>query len=702
MNTVREEGVSAGDPKAIVVRDGARGRGTGDSYRSRGTAAMRLDLIFLTLIGVIWLPRLPAETPVRNMEKERRIEEQLRAVAPAAVETFRQATKAMDGQQDQEAIRLYQGVLRQAADFSAALRRLGMLLAKSPRYDEALVLVEAAVRNERSPENLSALADVLAFPGGAKAPDQDATRVARLTRALALAKEANEAYRGLDDPSYLALVAQIALLARQDTDFREATKVLIQKYPDSMLTHYFHAILAAMDEDWAAADNEIRRAGQRGLPAEEVNRFLDSGVGANARIHRWKYYAIYVVFGWLAGLVLLFAAGKAMSASTLRSIERTDPNAAVSTGELSLRKYYRSLIQFAGFYYYFSLPFVMFLVIGGAGMIIYGFVLLGHIPIKLVAIIVIGALVTVYKMVQSLFIRIKADDPGRSLKSEEALPLWEMTREAASGVGTRPVDDIRVTPGTEMAVYERGSFRERSADRGRRVLVMGVGLLNGFSQNSLRAVLAHEYGHLSHRDTAGGDVALRVDQDMMKFANAMVEAGQAVWWNIAFQFLRVYHFLFRRITYGATRLQEILADRVAARIYGPQAFEQGLRHVVRRQIEFTFLANNEVNAAIQYRRALQNLYSLESKDEATVDEAVAKAIERKTTEDDTHPSPADRFRLVARVVCQTPPTGSVMAWELFANREALTSEMHAQIEKRVEAAITWDRAVAGRASSAGS
>ena len=41
---------------------------------------------------------------------------------------------------------------------------------------------------------------------------------------------------------------------------------------------------------------------------------------------------------------------------------------------------------------------------------------------------------------------------------------------------------------------------------------MGIGLLPGFSQDSLRAVLAHEYG-LSHRDTAGGDVALRVNQD---------------------------------------------------------------------------------------------------------------------------------------------------------------------------------------------
>ena len=124
----------------------------------------------------------------------------------------------------------------------------------------------------------------------------------------------------------------------------------------------------------------------------------------------------------------------------------------------------------------------------------------------------------------------------------------------ADKLGTRPLDQIRITPGTEMAVYESGTRRERRSDQGTRTLLMGIGLLPGFSQDSFRAVLAHEYGHLSHRDTAGGDVALRVNQDMINFAIAMVMSRQAVPWNIAFQFLRVYHFLFHRISHRTTRL----------------------------------------------------------------------------------------------------------------------------------------------------
>ncbi|HEY6370179.1 MAG TPA: M48 family metallopeptidase [Candidatus Sulfotelmatobacter sp.] len=184
------------------------------------------------------------------------------------------------------------------------------------------------------------------------------------------------------------------------------------------------------------------------------------------------------------------------------------------------------------------------------------------------AILVIGSMVTVYKMIRSLFVRVSSEEPGRSMSPDEAPGLWNLTREVAEKLETRPLDAIRVVPGTEMAVYERGSYRDRRKGRGQRTLIMGLGLLPGFDQNPFRAVLAHEYGHLSLRDTAEGDVALRVNQDLMKFAYAMAHSGQAVWWNIAVQFLRLYHFRFRRISHGATRLQAVLADRASARLDG--------------------------------------------------------------------------------------------------------------------------------------
>src|SRR4030095_4082155 len=186
------------------------------------------------------------------------------------------------------------------------------------------------------------------------------------------------------------------------------------------------------------------------------------------------------------------------------------------------------LMNVAGVYYYISIPVVAFLVLAIAGSITYGFVMAGGVPIKLVFILAFGAVVTVYKMIRSLFIKIESEDPGRPLREDESPQLWALVREVAQTVGTRAVDEIRITPTTDMAVYERGSFKERMQDRAHRILILGVGTLNGFNQNAFRAVLAHEYGHFSHRDTAGGDVAIRVNNDMIKFAVAMIESGQAV------------------------------------------------------------------------------------------------------------------------------------------------------------------------------
>jgi len=586
----------------------------------------------------------------------------------------------MDNRDYQQAADLYREVLKQAPEFSPALRRLGSSLAGLGKTDEALALLENAVKIERSPENLISLAQVLAYP----APDKQGTQ-AQKENALMLAQRANQQYQGSDDSSYALLMAKIAWDLQKATEFREATEILVHRYPDQMATHYCNAIRLAMDESWIAAEDEIKKAERLGLPAQTAQAFLNSGIHTRATVWRWVHYGIYVLAAWVCGLFILFLAGKVFSKLTLRFIERGYLDSSVSDAEAVLRRYYRRLTNIAGTYYYVSIPFVIFLVLAVAGSIVYGFLVLGHVPIKLVAILVIGAIVTVYKMIHSLFVRVNSAEPGRTLSPEEAPGLWSLTREVAEKLGTRQLDEIRVAPGTEMAVYERGSYRDRRKDVGRRTLVMGLGLLPGFDQNPFRAVLAHEYGHLSHRDTAGGDVALRVNQDMIKFAYAMAHAGQAVWWNIAFQFLRLYHFLFRRISHGATRLQEVLADRAAAQLYGAQSFEDGLRHVVRRQIEFNHFARKEIQEALGSGRALQNLYALEVQPEKEVEEAIDRTINRETSEDDTHPSPGDRFRLVSRIVCQNQVAPSGSMWDLLSDRDAIAREMSLKIENMAKA-----------------
>ena len=207
--------------------------------------------------------------------------------------------------------------------------------------------------------------------------------------------------------------------------------------------------------------------------------------------------------------------------------------------------------------------------------------------------------------------------------------------------------------------------------------------MNDFKQQDFRCVLAHEYGHFAHRDTAGGDVALRVRNDIWKFYLAMRAAGQATWMNVAFHFLRLYNFIFRRISHGATRLQEVLADRVAAQAYGAAAFEGGLRHAIRRNLEFHQQADQEIKAALEAKRPLHNLYESTSTLPETVEREYEQALNRATTDDDTHPAPKDRFRLIARIPAPTHPVATGYVWDLFKDPAAIQREMTEIVEKRI-------------------
>ena len=634
----------------------------------------------LILLAILLFSSLgiSAQQNERDMKYEQGVWDELRAIAPDAVENFKTATVAMDAGNYDEAVRLYDLVYQKAPGLDHVLRRMGTALALQGKLEGGLYFLELAVAKKRSPENLYSLAEFLAFPAAGKSGTRD-----QKWRAYSLILEAEPLPKTGDRGQHDVLLGELAIEFEQTDIFRRATERLVAQHPELMQTHYFNALLAAFDEKWVTAENEIKKAESLGLPHEAAQEFLDSGVHTRASMWRYTGYGLILVAAWIVGLGVLFLLGKLMSRKTLRSIEDADPNAVASRSDLALRKWYRRLINIGGIYYYLSMPFVIVLVLGFAAGVTYAAFAAGHVPIKLVLILCAGAVVTVYKMIRSLFIRIESEDPGRSLSHEEAPRLWDLARKVAETVGTRPVDEIRVTPGTDLAVYESGSRREKSKDEARRILILGVGVLNDFRLSGFRAVLAHEYGHFSHRDTAGGEVALRVNNDMIKFAHAMILSGQNVWWNIAFQFLRIYHFIFRRISHGATRLQEVLADRVAAAKFGAQAFEEGLKHVIRKGAEFEFVANREINESAHARRALQNLYELSVTANPDVEEAAEQTLNRKTTEDDTHPSPNDRFRLTRKVAAQSEPPLSGMVWDLFTDRAALTLEMTATIQSRV-------------------
>lgn len=627
----------------------------------------------------------------RDQVAERAIEKELQAIAPNYVDEFRQATVAMDKRDLASADSIYSIVYKNVPSFDHVVRRLGSIKYELGQHTEGIELCEKAVEMNRSYFNLITLANCLL-----QQHNTDTSGTVDLARVNTLIQEAKVLPASKNDVSFYVIQAQVGLQQNNIFQFREATEHLETHFKNEMVTHYYAAILAANDGDQKKAIKEIKIANRMGLPAEEMEAFLAANAeyvesGSNESFAStenaiWDFLNVLfvIVIAWISGIVLLYLIGIILSMITLRSIEQQikNNNLLAST---KLRKVYKILINTAGFYYYVSLPIIVVLVLSIGGGLIFGMLSAGIIAFKIIIIVIIVVGGTIIGLLRSLLVRGRLQEPGRLLAESEAPELFELTRSVAKDLNTRPIDEIRITPETDLAVYEIGSWRAKMQDKGKRVLILGVAVLKDFQKDDFKAILAHEYGHFTNRDTAGGGIAMRVQRDMTNYYVALYNSGNASWWSIAFLFLKFYHFIFTRISAGATRLQEVLADRVAAETYGATSFRNGLTFVVRRSIEFGVLANAEIKQANEQERSYNNFYELsqESSIESDIESELQKSLNRKTSEQDTHPSPVDRFRYVEGITKKNLNPASGTVHEFFINWSELTVEMTDEINKQI-------------------
>ena len=627
------------------------------------------------------------------MEFEERITAELGARTPAAADAFVEANAARLAGDHARALSLYAQVYEADPAFVHALRRQCGEEAALGRRDDALEHCRAAVAQEASAENLCMLSGALltapADPNTGWTPS-----AAELKEAVG-AVDAGIAVR--QDVFTWTASCHVSMFTLEIERLRACVDALQRIAPDEVETHVYASILATNEERWSDAERELGLARTAGLDPVVYRELFRQQRSARPLFGRIMPTAALIGANWLAGLLLLLGAAWVLSRITLRAASRIPAEAGdgrVAGGEVQglaavLRRVYRVVLWLCCAYYYVSLPvlFVGILVMGGA--VIYGMLVVGHIPFNLLAIVAVVTLGTLWAIVQSLFVRVKDEDPGRKIGLEDHPDLVNVLGEVALAVGTRPVDSVYLTPGTVVAVTERGGMWRQLAGRRERCLILGAGLLEGMRLGPLKAVLAHEYGHLTNRDTAGGGFALAVRSSLHSMAQSLASSGAAAWYNPAWLFLNGFYRVFLRISQGASRLQEVLADRWAASIYGAAAFEEGLRHVVARSIRFQANIGAVLDEVTTRNIPLWNVYEFQPKkppDDKEIETSIGNAIERTASPYDSHPSPADRFRWIASM----PRRGSAStlddareAWSLFRDRITIERMMTADLRKIV-------------------
>jgi Zn-dependent protease with chaperone function/Flp pilus assembly protein TadD len=652
--------------------------------RPRARRSFALPLLAAVLSLCVLAPSAHAAAArARDAVFEQQIVRELQAVAPDAVPLFQRATAAGDAQDFASAVDLFSKVLDLAPGFTHAERRKCGALAQLGRRDEALPLCRSALARDESPPNEAALAGALLSTKDA-VPPFDAAEAKRLAAHAADSKP--------DDPYYWNVLVQASLADNDLPSARSAVDRLEHLSPDDPTTNYEAAIVAGQGGDLDGAETALARARAHGLPEEQAARFAKALDAAQAG--PWWLRAVKglgrALLVWLVVLGLLLGAGYALSRATLRAVAERPTEATVRPSERRLRKAYRAILWVACAYYYASLPLLAIVVVAATAGGIFAVLAAGFIAPKLFIILVIIAFGSLAAIAKSIFVRVRDEEPGLALDLAANPKMRATLDEVAARIGTRPVDRVFVTPFTEVAVFDRGSLGAQLRGASDRCLILGAGVLDGMRLRAFKSVLAHEYGHFHNEDTAGGGFALAVRRSLLAMTKQLVVRRAASALNPAWWFVRGFWRAFLGISQGASRLQEVLADRWAAFAYGSLAFEEGLRHVVERSVRFDAHLGATLDEVVKTKSALPNLYAFAPVAPATqeaVDAEIAKALGKKPTPFDSHPCPEDRLTWIRALASDGVGEGGVEdgdAWSLFADRAAIEAMMTSEVRTRLK------------------
>lgn len=645
----------------------------------------------LRLLAILTLALLPVAPPahafVRGQQSvptrdfssdfEREILTRLAQISPDAVPLFRQATEDMDAGRYEAAQAGFEKVLSLAPNFPDALRRLSSVEQELGQIHPAITHGRAAYTAARTPSNAIVLARGLLALGDARSNGE----------ALKLAKEAAATE---PDDAEIQFVLVLAAAANEDeAAFKQGVGRLLELAPDEPASHYFAGALAMGEGQWTRARAEFTTAGELGLPEElyaEPLAEVDAHLRSQATQLLWLKRAGYTIAGWFGVLGLLFLAGLILSGITLAAVRRAPVGREFRIGpfERIVRNLYAGVIALTSAFFYISLPLLAAVIAVGTAGLIYLQLRAPRFSPYLLAMTGLVGFYTVLAIVLSAFTRVKEFEPGRPVTEAEAPGLWALVREIAGRTNTRPVDAIYLTSGVEVAVTERGRLLQKLRGAGQRYLIVGLGSLPGMTEGELAAILAHEYGHFSNRDTAGGNIAHQVNLSMHAMAYRLASRGLARWYNPAWWFINGFSKVFFRITLGASRLQEILADRYAALAYGAQGLIDGLIRIIRQNLAFDLMVDRSVRRALAQGRDLPNLYTAPastSVDAETLEKQFDEIMARPTSPYDSHPAVSERIRLVQDLPGVPTGRGSDRpAGELFADLPALQAEMTAFVQ----------------------
>jgi len=338
----------------------------------------------------------------------------------------------------------------------------------------------------------------------------------------------------------------------------------------------------------------------------------------------------------------------------------------------------KKLLRTFGFLLIVLLPFLLYLLalalfaaidFGLYGLI--GVLYLPRIPIAILiglGVVVIGTAIAVLIGIYHLFFPPRRKILGLEINKNEERKLWDITQIISKELQAKPIDKIVITPDSGVGVYLEGNLFQTIFGGGKRVLEVSLSSLHDLTIDEFKAILAHEYGHFSNRDTQWSSFTYTMGNSLLRTLEstpgpAKVKTGETnlaqiiVSLNPAYWFLLVYVKLYFKITAEFSRIREVMADKRAIELYGGEAFSRGLMKIATNDVIFNEIIQNDwVPKFLKEEKTISNFSKFmdlvyENVNENTINELKSEILSKSQTQSvfDSHPSLKTRVDYASRL-----------------------------------------------------
>jgi Zn-dependent protease with chaperone function len=489
----------------------------------------------------------------------------------------------------------------------------------------------------------------------------------------------------------LAIEATISLLTGRATEAEARGRELLAHAPaaEQREAHEILALALANQRRFEEAVPHVHAAHQLGARAPVLEQILEVAWWARLRRLGWQI-PLALALLLAIGLLLVWWLGNRLSRAELVALQNP-------TAPSPLARAYDRLLWCTLLLLFVSIPAMIIITAGGAYTVVA--VLHAYFPVaELVWLARTAAVVSIALILWSVVPPPRREGPAAALFEHDQPRLYQALREVAESIGEPAVKVSLLAPDVGFAVRERGSTWRVLSGRGQRVLYLDLAALALFDVSELKAVAAHEYGHLAGRETRLTPLIARLDDYQSRLLEAVEDQGPGVIGDLraasalnpVFWYLGLFQEVFRSVIAGHQRRRELQADRRAAEIYGGSTLGRALEKVAS-----SALHDEPVHAAlVRFRRvglpchdvlgwqAIARRITPAERHQ----EHLQALIRRPPAERDSHPPTSQRIERVRDIAGARSPE-SQPALELFDDPGALSRRWSQLVVRHVDGAL---------------